>query len=202
MHVRGGFFGVPEGRFAGEIGAAARREWAVLPRNSGVFGLGVDAERRFSARRTLPGDRGEKIFKKGVKNCEKPEKLGCERCRKVVWEPHLQGVRGDFWSGGSTSGSVAGGAPRVGVSATSTRNEIAEIHSSIYREPVCKLHRSPYVGIPACPTRNYLTFTCGLRLPACRMLITTISSQSRQENPCQKHSILFLKIYTYQLRRK
>lgn len=30
--------------------------------------------------------------------------------------------------------------------------------------------------------RNSLTFTCGLRLPACRILVTTISSQSRQEN--------------------
>lgn len=34
-------------------------------------------------------------------------------------------------------------------------------------------------GISACPTRNSLTFTCGLRLPAYRMLVTTISSQSR-----------------------
>jgi len=45
------------------FGAAARCEWGVLPRNSGVFGLGEDAARRFSARRTLPGARGEKIFK-------------------------------------------------------------------------------------------------------------------------------------------
>ena len=36
-------------------------------------------------------------------------------------------------------------------------------------------------GISACPTRNSLTFTCGLSLPACRILVTTISSQSRQE---------------------
>lgn len=41
-------------------------------------------------------------------------------------------------------------------------------------------------GISACPVRNSLTFTCGLRLPACRMLVTTISSQSRQENPLPK----------------
>ena len=66
--MRDGFFGVPEGRFAGNFGAAARRKWAVLPRNSGVFGLSESAARRFSARRTLPGGRGEKIFKKGVKN--------------------------------------------------------------------------------------------------------------------------------------
>lgn len=43
------------GVFAGDFGAAARREWAVLPRNSRVFGLGEGAARRFSARRTLPG---------------------------------------------------------------------------------------------------------------------------------------------------
>ena len=61
--VRGGFFGVPEGRFAGDFGAATRREWAVLPRNSGVFGLIEGAARRFSARRTAAGWLSEKIFK-------------------------------------------------------------------------------------------------------------------------------------------
>lgn len=50
--VKGGFFGALEGRFTGNFGVAARREWAVLPRNSGVFTLGEGAARRFSARRT------------------------------------------------------------------------------------------------------------------------------------------------------
>lgn len=68
MRVRGGYFGVLGRRFAGEIGAAARRGRGVLPRNSGVFGLDEGAARRFSARRTLPDTRGEKIFKKGVEN--------------------------------------------------------------------------------------------------------------------------------------
>lgn len=45
------------------LGAVARRGWAVLPRNSGVFGWRAGAARRFSARRTLTGARGEKIFK-------------------------------------------------------------------------------------------------------------------------------------------
>lgn len=58
-----GFFGALEGYFAGDFGAAARCEWAVLPRNSGGFGLGEGAARRFSARRTPAGARGEKIFK-------------------------------------------------------------------------------------------------------------------------------------------
>ena len=53
---------------------------------------------------------------------------------------------------------------------------------AIYGVSVCKLHRPLYGGISACPTRNSLTLACGLRLPACRMLVTTISSQSRQEN--------------------
>ena len=53
--VRGGFFGALEERFAGDFGAAARREWVVLPRNSGVFGLREGAARRFSARRTWAG---------------------------------------------------------------------------------------------------------------------------------------------------
>lgn len=61
--VRGGFFGALEGCFAGDFGAAAREGWAVLPRNSGVFGLSEGTARRFSARRTVPGARGEKIFK-------------------------------------------------------------------------------------------------------------------------------------------
>lgn len=34
----------------------------------GGFGLGEGAARRFSARRTVAGTRGEKIFKKGAKN--------------------------------------------------------------------------------------------------------------------------------------
>jgi len=53
--VRGGFFGALEGCFAGDFEAAARLGWAVLPRNSGVFGWREGAARRFSARRTLPG---------------------------------------------------------------------------------------------------------------------------------------------------
>lgn len=61
--VRVGFFGALERCFAGDFGAAARREWVVLPRNSGVFGLREGVVRRFSARRTLLGSRGEKIFK-------------------------------------------------------------------------------------------------------------------------------------------
>ena len=66
--MRGGFFGVLEGCFKGDFGTAAKQGWAVLPRNSGVFGLGVGAGRRFSARRTVPGRLGEKFFKKGAKN--------------------------------------------------------------------------------------------------------------------------------------
>ena len=61
--VRAGYFRAPEGCFAGDFGAAARRAWAVLPRNSGVFELSKGTARRFSARRTGAGTRGEKIFK-------------------------------------------------------------------------------------------------------------------------------------------
>lgn len=49
----------------------------------------------------------------------------------------------------------------------------------VYGEPIRKLHRSLYGGASACLTYNFLTFTCGLSLPACRILVTTISSQSR-----------------------
>lgn len=61
--VRGGFFRALERCFAGDFWAVARREWAVLPRNSGVFELGKSTARRFSARRTPTGTRCEKIFK-------------------------------------------------------------------------------------------------------------------------------------------
>ena len=53
--VRGGFFGAPEGRFAGDFGEAARHGWAVLPRNFGVFGRLEGAAQRFSERRTWAG---------------------------------------------------------------------------------------------------------------------------------------------------
>lgn len=43
--MRGGFLGVLQGCFAGKIGATARSEWAVLPRNSGVFGWAAGAAR-------------------------------------------------------------------------------------------------------------------------------------------------------------
>lgn len=66
--MRGGFLGVLPGCFAGDFRTAARRAWAVLPRNSGVFGLGKSTARRFSARRTVPGRLGKKIFKKGAEN--------------------------------------------------------------------------------------------------------------------------------------
>ena len=75
-----GVLGLRGSVLRGKIGAAARREWAVLPRNSGVFELGDGAARRFSARRALTGGLGEKFFKKGVEN----RKLGCGRDRKVV----------------------------------------------------------------------------------------------------------------------
>lgn len=80
--VRGGFFRVLGRCFASDFEVAARREWGVLPRNSGVFGLGDGTARRFSARRTVPGTRGEKIFKNFLERGRKTEKLGYERWRR------------------------------------------------------------------------------------------------------------------------
>ena len=74
--VKGGIFEALEGRFAGGFEVAARRGWAVLPRNSGVFERHEGAARRFSARRTWAGARGEKIFKKFFKRGEKPKNWG------------------------------------------------------------------------------------------------------------------------------
>ena len=66
--VNGGVFGVLEGRFTGDFRVAARRKWAVLPRNSGGFALGEGAARRFSARRTYGARLGGKFFKNGAEN--------------------------------------------------------------------------------------------------------------------------------------
>lgn len=74
--VRGGCFGVPGRCFAGDFGAAARREWAVLPRNSAVFEWREGAARLFSTRQTLPGGRGEKIFKNFLERGGKSKNWG------------------------------------------------------------------------------------------------------------------------------
>lgn len=74
--MRGRFFEAREGRFTGDFGAVARRGWAVLPRNSGVFRRCEGAARRFSARRTVPGARGEKIFKNFLERGEKSKNWG------------------------------------------------------------------------------------------------------------------------------
>lgn len=119
--VRGGFFGAPEERFAGKIGVAARREWAVSPRNSGVFEWGAGAARRFSARRTVPGARGKKIFKNFLERGEKPKNWGTRGAGRWSGRTSYR-VRGAiFESGNSTSGSVARGALRTGTSTTGAR---------------------------------------------------------------------------------
>lgn len=95
--VRGEFFGVRRRCFAGDFGAAARREWVVLPRNSGVFGLSEDAARRFSARRTWASGLGEKIF---YKRGEKPKNWGARgagrRCRGTLYRACGAIFRRDF----------------------------------------------------------------------------------------------------------
>lgn len=74
--VRVGYFGVPGRCFAGDFGTAARCGWAVLPRNFGGFGRCEGAARRFSARRTSAGARGEKIFKNFLERGGKPKNWG------------------------------------------------------------------------------------------------------------------------------
>lgn len=95
--MKGGIFEALEGRFAGDFEAAARHGWAVLPRNSGVFGLGEGAARRFSARRTAPSARGEKIFKKFFKRGVENRKIGVWEMPEAVWAHLIWGARGDFW---------------------------------------------------------------------------------------------------------
>ena len=81
--VRGGFFRVLGQCFTGKIGAAARREWAVLPRNSGFLG-GARVRRGDSAHGGHERANWAKNFLKIFKNVRKTQKLGCERGRKVV----------------------------------------------------------------------------------------------------------------------
>lgn len=94
--MRGGVFEAREGRFAGDFEAAARRGWAVLPRNSGVFGLGEGAARRFSARRTPPDGRGEKFFKKGERKGGKLKNWGVRGTERANLGTIYQDVQGDF----------------------------------------------------------------------------------------------------------
>lgn len=96
----------------GDFRAAARRRWAVLPRNSAVFGWREGAARRFSARRTSAGTRGEKIFKNFLERGEKPEKWGAGGVgRWLEGIPHRV-CGATFGSGNETSSSVARGAVR------------------------------------------------------------------------------------------
>lgn len=69
-------------------------------------------------------------------------------------------------------------------------SETSEIHSSYigsYIWSICP--QAPSLTLWRClrlSDRNSSTFTSGLNLPAYCMLVTTISSQSRQETPCHK----------------
>lgn len=60
--VRGGCFRAPEGCFAGDFEAAARRAWAVLPRNSGVFGAGQGRGTAIQRTADMGGLTGRKNF--------------------------------------------------------------------------------------------------------------------------------------------
>ena len=89
------------------LGAVARRGWAVLPRNSGVFGLSEGAARRFSARRTVPGQLGEKIFKKGAKKGGKLKNWGARGAGRWCRGTLYRVCEVIFKSGNDSSGSVA-----------------------------------------------------------------------------------------------
>lgn len=91
--VRVGFFGVPGRRFAGDFEVAARRTWAVLPRNSGVFGQTAGAAIQRTA--DTGGHSGRKIFKNLLERGEKPKNWGARGVGG--WSGRtLYRVRGDF----------------------------------------------------------------------------------------------------------
>lgn len=156
----------------------------VLPRNSGVFGWRKGAARRFSARRTVTGTRGKKIFKNLLERGGKPKNWGVRGAER--WpEGTLYRVCGViFRPGNSTSGSLARGVLRAGTATTGDRYEISEIRPSYIWRTNLQAPSLTLWGISACPTRNSSTFISSLRASACRILVTTISSQSRQETPC------------------
>lgn len=68
-----GILGSRRGVLRAILGVAARRVWAVLPRNSGVFEWREGAVQQFSARRTWAGARGEKFFKNFLERGGKPK---------------------------------------------------------------------------------------------------------------------------------
>lgn len=73
-----GFSGFWGGVLQAILGRRRRRGWAILPRNSGVFGWRKGAARRFSARRTVPGRLGKKIFKNFLERGGEPKNGGVE----------------------------------------------------------------------------------------------------------------------------
>ena len=89
--VRGGVFGALEGYFAGDFGAAARREWAVLPRNSAVFW--TERGRGAAIQRTADtaGRAGQKNFLKKVWKKVKNPKIGVREVREDGLGAHYVG---------------------------------------------------------------------------------------------------------------
>lgn len=180
--VKCGCFGVPGRCFAGDFRAAARREWAVLPRNSGVFGLGEGAARRFSARRTLLSRRGEKIFKKRGEKGEKLKNWGARgteranlgtlyRTGSVLIDgrtsPHTSSLTYPLPSTTQSNLSVCVHSPRpstltLRLRMTLCRILVMTIPIRADRRPLChrKIHQHPkasplpqLISLPRTPTR-------------------------------------------------
>ena len=132
--MRGGFLGALEGCFAEDFGATARREWGVLPQNSGVFEWREGVVRRFGARRTWAGARGKKNFLKKIKKRGGKPKNGGARGVGRLHESIPYRVCGViFGSGSQASGSTARGALRVGASTTGTHRRSQRFTPLIYR---------------------------------------------------------------------
>ena len=141
--VKGGIFEALEGGFE----VAARRRWAVLPRNSGVFEWREGAARRFRARRTLPGARGEKIFKNFLERSGKPKNWGMGGVPECGAGAPYIGCARRFLSLGARPLAALLGVHFVQVpqlQAPAMRSQ--RFAPLIYRGPACKLHRSLYEG--------------------------------------------------------
>ena len=137
--VRGGCFRALEGCFAGgDFGAAARREWAVLPRNSAVFwterGRGAAIQRTAD---TAGQSERKKILKKGRERV-KNRKIGVREVPEGGAGAPYIGCAGRFL--GLETRPLAAllevrfvQVPQLRAPAVSIQSEISKNHSYIWR---------------------------------------------------------------------
>jgi hypothetical protein len=94
--VRGGFFGVPEGRFAGDFWGGSKARMGGFAAKFRGFRVAQGCGEAIQCTADMGGLTGRKNFLKIFKIRVKTRKLGCERCWKVDWGAPYIGCAGRF----------------------------------------------------------------------------------------------------------